>query len=403
MPSKFIARSIAFLLVISSMSFFASSASIAASPAGINLGSASNFALLAGAAITTADPSTFTGEIGAGAAITTGASNSITGSLYAGAAITTGASNTISGSVFAGAALTVGASNVISGSQNFGFPISSTPYPAAMTALNAAMTDATSRVGTPIATEIGGATLTAGVYSPTTFFTLTGALTLDAENNPDAVFIIKSPGYISTAAGSSVVLINGAQAGNVFWVTGEYFSAGANAVLSGNIMATTYATLGAGSALTGRIFSQTSYLTLGSSTITPPIMVAPTTTTTVPETTTTTVAPTTTTTVPETTTTTEPAPTTTTTEPPVVSQSITYDSNNGGSGSISATTGNTGASVTLSDGIGFTRNNTNKRFSHWNTISGGSNSGTIYLPGAVITMPAGGLTLYAIWVQAVSA
>ena len=387
MPSKFIARSIAFLLVISSMSFFAPSASIAASPAGINLGSASNFALLAGAAITTADPSTFTGEIGAGAAITTGASNSITGSLYAGAAITTGASNTISGSVFAGAALTVGASNVISGSQNFGFPISSTPYPAAMTALNAAMTDATSRVGTPIATEIGGATLTAGVYSPTTFFTLTGALTLDAENNPDAVFIIKSPGYISTAAGSSVVLINGAQAGNVFWVTGEYFSAGANAVLSGNIMATTYATLGAGSALTGRIFSQTSYLTLGSSTITPPIMVAPTTTTTVPETTTTT----------------EPAPTTTTTEPPVVSQSITYDSNNGGSGSISATTGNTGASVTLSDGIGFTRNNTNKRFSHWNTISGGSNSGTIYLPGAVITMPAGGLTLYAIWVQAVSA
>lgn len=229
----------------------------------IDLGASTDFSLLAGAAVTTGASNTLPGNIGAGAAITTGADNGVTGNLYAGAAITTGAGNTIDGSLNAGAALTLGASNTILGPQALGVATPITNYSDAMAALDAAMADALSRTATLKAPELGGTTLETGVYSTPTYFTLTGQLTLDAKNDPDAVFIIKSPGYISTAAGSSVVLTNGAKASNVFWVSGSYFSAGAGAVLAGSIMASGYVTLGAGAGLTGHVLSQSGYITLG--------------------------------------------------------------------------------------------------------------------------------------------
>jgi hypothetical protein len=124
------------------------------------------------------------------------------------------------------------------------------------------MADAISRPATLKATELGGTTLETGIYSSPTFFTLTGTLTLDAKNDPNAVFILRSPGYVSTAAGSVVVLANGAKTSNVFWVTGSYFSAGAGAVLAGNVLSSGYVTLGAGAGLKGHIYSQSSYITL---------------------------------------------------------------------------------------------------------------------------------------------
>ena len=75
------------------------------------------------------------------------------------------------------------------------------------------------------------------------------------------------------------------------------------------------------------------------------------------------------------------------------SQSITYDTN-GGSGSISATTGNTNASVSLSNGSGFSR--TGYTLSRWDTSTTGV--GTSYTLGqSGVTMPSGGLSLYAVW------
>jgi len=53
------------------------------------------------------------------------------------------------------------------------------------------------------------------------------------------------------------------QASNVFLITGSYFSAGAGAELAGNIMATSYVTLGAHTGLKGRILSKSGYITLG--------------------------------------------------------------------------------------------------------------------------------------------
>jgi hypothetical protein len=230
----------------------------------IDLGVSTNFSLLAGTSIVTGASNVLPHNIGAGAAITTGADNAISGNIYAGAAITTGAGNNINGSLDAGAALTVGASNTLTGSQAFGVATPIAVYSAAMAALDVAMSDAISRPATLIGTELGGTTLETGIYSTPTYFTLTGTLTLDAKNDPNAVFIMRSPGYVSTAAGSVVVLLNGAKASNVFWVTGSYFSAGAGALQSGNVLASGYVTLGAGARLKGNIYSQSGSITLGS-------------------------------------------------------------------------------------------------------------------------------------------
>jgi hypothetical protein len=232
----------------------------------INLGVADQFSLLAGTAIVTGASNVLPHNVGAGGAITTDADNTISGNLYAGAAITTGADNHITGTLNAGAALTVGASNT-TGVQTFGVATPISVYSNAMAALDAAIADAISRPATLIATELGGTTLETGIYSALTFFTLTGTLTLDAKGDSNAVFIMRSPGYVSTAAGSEVKLVNGAKASNVFWVTGSYFSAGAGALLAGNVLSSGYVTLGAGAKLTGNIYSQSGYITLGSDVI----------------------------------------------------------------------------------------------------------------------------------------
>ena len=72
-------------------------------------------------------------------------------------------------------------------------------------------------------------------------------------------------------------------------------------------------------------------------------------------------------------------------------QTITYK-NNTGSGAMDDTTGDTDASVALRENI-FTK--AGYSFTGWNTAADGS--GTSYTDGQPITMPVGGLTLYAQW------
>ena len=77
----------------------------------------------------------------------------------------------------------------------------------------------------------------------------------------------------------------------------------------------------------------------------------------------------------------------------VAQQTISYSAN-AGTGSVSATTGNTAATVSLASGVGFSRSG--YTLDHWNTAA--NNTGTTYsLSAASVTMPAGGLTLFAIW------
>ena len=77
-----------------------------------------------------------------------------------------------------------------------------------------------------------------GVYaSPAGTFGITGTLTLDAEGDPNAVFILKAASMLITASASSVDLVNGARSSNIFWVVGSSATLGTYSILRGNVLA----------------------------------------------------------------------------------------------------------------------------------------------------------------------
>jgi len=82
-----------------------------------------------------------------------------------------------------------------------------------------------------------GDTLTAGVYSISGSATLNLNLTLDAQGNPDTVFIFQIGGAFSTNAGSKIKLINGALACNVFWKVEGKVSMASGTTMRGTIIA----------------------------------------------------------------------------------------------------------------------------------------------------------------------
>jgi hypothetical protein len=88
--------------------------------------------------------------------------------------------------------------------------------------------------------NLGGITLTYGVYTfPTSAVTLTGTLTLDAGGNTKRQFIFLITTTFTAGAAAKVVLINGAQACNVYFIVGTSASIGAGAMMQGNILAHT--------------------------------------------------------------------------------------------------------------------------------------------------------------------
>jgi uncharacterized repeat protein (TIGR01451 family) len=72
-----------------------------------------------------------------------------------------------------------------------------------------------------------GETLTTGVYHIAGAGSLAGSITLDGENDPDAIFVFKFAGAFSVAAQSRVILVNGARRCNIFWISGAGVATGA--------------------------------------------------------------------------------------------------------------------------------------------------------------------------------
>lgn len=95
-------------------------------------------------------------------------------------------------------------------------------------------------------------TLTPNVYCIGAASTLNGFLTLDAQSNPNAVFIIKIDGGLTTTASSNVVLINGAKLENVFWQVNGAVILGQSSVFKGTIIANGAISLLDGASLLGR-------------------------------------------------------------------------------------------------------------------------------------------------------
>ena len=200
----------------------------------VALGTAANFAVLAGSTVTNTGPTVIDGDLG----------------LSPGTAVTGFPPGQVNGTVHAadGAALQ------------------------AKTDLGAAYDDAAGRPSTAtVPVELGGTTKTPGVYdSPAGTFGITGTLTLDALGDPNAVFIFKAASTLITASASGVNLVNGAQAANVFWVVGSSATLGTYSILRGNVLALASITVTTGVTVDGRTLARTAAVTLDTDAITRP-------------------------------------------------------------------------------------------------------------------------------------
>lgn len=138
----------------------------------------------------------------------------------------------------------------------------------AQAALTAGYIDAAGRTGgTSVSGDLVGRTLTPGVYTSTSSLALTGDLTLDAKNDPNAVFIIQIGSTLTTGSASHVLLSNRASACNVFWQVGSSATLGTYSTFKGNIMALTSITITTGANLEGRALARNGAVTLDSDVI----------------------------------------------------------------------------------------------------------------------------------------
>ncbi|MFT2712523.1 ice-binding family protein [Clavibacter sp. Sh2126] len=129
--------------------------------------------------------------------------------------------------------------------------------------LTTAYVDAAGRPTTAaIPADLVGATLTPGVYTAGGPLGLTGTVTLDAQGDPSAVFVIQAPSTLTTGSSSRVSLVNGAQACNVFWQVSSSASLGTNSGFAGSILALTSISVGTGATVDGRALARNGAVTL---------------------------------------------------------------------------------------------------------------------------------------------
>lgn len=112
-----------------------------------------------------------------------------------------------------------------------------------------------------IVADLGGTTLAAGVYCTAVGIGVTGTLTLNGGGDPNAVFVFQAGTSLITAG--NVVLINQAQARNVFWQVGSSATLGTGSQWQGNILALSSITLVDNATLLGRALARNGAVALG--------------------------------------------------------------------------------------------------------------------------------------------
>lgn len=123
--------------------------------------------------------------------------------------------------------------------------------------------------GVVIGTTMGnGQVLTPDIYCLGAASVLNGNLVLDAQGNPDAIFIFKIDGALSTSTFANVELINSASLCNVFWQVNGAFALGENAVFRGTMLINGAITLNIGSSLFGRALSRAGRVDIHTATVT---------------------------------------------------------------------------------------------------------------------------------------
>ncbi len=202
----------------------------AAAAQGVPLGTAKQFAVLAGAGITNTGPTTVTGDLGT----------------YPTTTMTGTGSLTINGTNHAGDAVTQQAKTDL------------------VTAYNTAAGEGPP---SPITADLGGQNLSPGVYNSASSIGLTGTLTLNAHGKSNATFVFQAGSTLTTASSSSVKLVNGAQACNVFWQVGSSATLGTGSTFSGSILALESITVTTGTTVDGRVLARDGAVTLDTDTI----------------------------------------------------------------------------------------------------------------------------------------
>lgn len=222
-------RHLAFASITAVLFFFMTAPALAQ----ISLGSASNFGVLGGSAVTNTGPTTVSGNVG----VSPG--SSVTG--FPPGVV-------VGGTIHSNDAVAQQAQNDLTTAYN---EIAATPCTVDLTGQN-----------------LGGLTLTPGVYCFATSAQLTGALSLDALGNPNALFLFKIGSTLTTASGSSVSVINGGSAcDSVYWQVGSSATIGTNTNFAGDILALTSITLTTGADTSGRALARNGAVTLDSNTV----------------------------------------------------------------------------------------------------------------------------------------
>jgi hypothetical protein len=201
-----------------------------AATATVGLGTAGSFSVLAGQTVTNTGPTTMFGDLG----LTPG--SSVTGAPH------------VLGTTHIRDAVALNAQN----------------------SLTTAYNDAAGRPNTKLASaDLSGKTFTSGAYKASSSLLFSaGNLTLNAQGDPNAVFIFQVGSTLTTGSATRVLLVNGAQACNVFWQIGSSATLGTNSVFAGTVMALTSIAAQTGATLQGRLLARNGAVTLDTNTIT---------------------------------------------------------------------------------------------------------------------------------------
>jgi hypothetical protein len=119
--------------------------------------------------------------------------------------------------------------------------------------------------------DLGGLKLSPGTYRYNAAALLTGALTLDAEGDPNAEFVFQIGSQLTTQSASSVVLVNGASPCNVYWQVGSSAVLGTTTAFQGTLMALTSISLNSNATVVGRMLARNGQVSLIENTLTRPL------------------------------------------------------------------------------------------------------------------------------------
>jgi hypothetical protein len=179
----------------------------------VNLGAADPYAVLGGSAKTNTGPTTIHGDLG----------------IWPGTSITGFPPGVVTGTIHDSDANAMNAQNSLVTAYNFA---AGQPCASVLTGQN-----------------LGGLTLIPGVYCFASSAQLTGTLTLNANGDPNALFLFQIGSTLTTANNSAVVFTNGGQGDNVFWQVGSSATFGTTTNFAGNVLAQTTITFNTGANL----------------------------------------------------------------------------------------------------------------------------------------------------------